>query len=391
MKAVIVTNSSSYEPRAEKVGCFLQKQGFGVMWIQSDFNHREKKKMRRDIENHRFINTVPYKKNMSIRRMYSQYDFSRKVYRLLKDEPVDLLYVLIPANSLTPVAARLKKRAEARLVLDLIDLWPESLPIKGLEWFWPVRCWRKLRDDYLAAADLVLTECGLYQQLLRMDGNPDIKRKSVMYWPKEREPEREPGFLPDSDRLHIGYIGSINHIIDMDLILEVLDKVNQKKPVVVHVIGDGENRETFLEKLKSRGLEAEYYGAVYDEEAKRRILEKCGFGINMMKETVQVGLTMKSIDYFCCGVPLINNIKGDTWEMVERYGIGVNCRRENPEECAGKILEVSERIQERRGLIRELYGQLFTEQAMEQVLERELLPLFVDGAGDYRSSQAKER
>ena len=148
---------------------------------------------------------------------------------------MDLLYVLIPANSLTPVAARLKKRAEARLVLDLIDLWPESLPIKGLEWFWPVRCWRKLRDDYLAAADLVLTECGLYQQLLRMDGNPDIKRKSVMYWPKEREPEREPGFLPDSDRLHIGYIGSINHIIDMDLILEVLDKVNQKKPVVVHV------------------------------------------------------------------------------------------------------------------------------------------------------------
>ena len=75
---------------------------------------------------------------------------------------------------------------------------------------------------------------------------------------------------------------------------------------MVHVIGDGENRETFLEKLKSRGLEAEYYGAVYDEEAKRRILEKCGFGINMMTETVQVGLTMKSIDYFCCGLPLIN-------------------------------------------------------------------------------------
>ncbi len=378
MRAVIVTNSSNYEPRAEKVGHFLQKHGFQVRWVYSDFDHREKRKKAREAEDHSFIDTVPYKKNMSVPRMVSQYDFSRKVYRLLKDQPVDLLYVLIPANSLTPVAARLKRRSGASLVLDLIDLWPESLPIKGIEQFWPIQCWRKLRDDYLAEADLVMTECRLYQELLHMDSNPDIKRKAVMYWPKEREPEGKPVFSPDRDRLHMGYLGSINHIIDMDLITEVLDKVNQKKPVLVHVIGDGESREIFLEKLKGRGIQAEYHGAVYDEEAKRQILEKCSFGINMMKETVRVGLTMKSIDYFCCGVPLINNIRGDTWDLVEQSGIGVNCSRKDPGRSAEKILEVSEKIQEKRELIRELYGQLFAEKAMEEVLEREILPL----AGD---------
>ena len=46
-----------------------------------------------------------------------------------------------------------------------------------------------------------------------------------------------------------------------------------------------------------------------------------------MKKSVCVGLTMKSIDYFEFGLPIINNIKGDTWNAVEEYGIGINYRR----------------------------------------------------------------
>ena len=43
-----------------------------------------------------------------------------------------------------------------------------------------------------------------------------------------------------------------------------------------------------------------------------------------MKNTVCVGLTMKSLDYLRAGLPIINNIKGDTWEFVNKYNIGVN-------------------------------------------------------------------
>lgn len=43
-----------------------------------------------------------------------------------------------------------------------------------------------------------------------------------------------------------------------------------------------------------------------------------------MKKDVLVGLTMKSLDYFKNGIPIINNINGDTWEFVENYGVGIN-------------------------------------------------------------------
>ncbi len=43
-----------------------------------------------------------------------------------------------------------------------------------------------------------------------------------------------------------------------------------------------------------------------------------------MKASVCVGLTMKSVDYLEFGLPVINNIRGDTWEAVKKYRIGIN-------------------------------------------------------------------
>jgi hypothetical protein len=37
-----------------------------------------------------------------------------------------------------------------------------------------------------------------------------------------------------------------------------------------------------------------------------------------------VGLSIKSIDYFSYGLPIINNIKGDTWNLVQNNKMGIN-------------------------------------------------------------------
>ena len=36
---------------------------------------------------------------------------------------------------------------------------------------------------------------------------------------------------------------------------------------------------------------------------------------------------MKSIDYFEAGLPILNNIQGDTWEIIEKENVGVNISR----------------------------------------------------------------
>ncbi len=380
-KVVVVTNSSSYEPRAEWIGELFKQQGAQVQWIETDFIHREKVKKVRSAPDHIYIDTVPYRKNLSVRRLYSQYDFARKVEKILKKENADLIYMILPANSLAAAGDRLKRQMNAaKLVFDILDLWPESLGGKKFQKLWPFQCWRRLRDDHLKAADLVITECRYFQKFV----NAEEEKTAVVYWPKEvpknwrmEDPSADAKHDGDFSVIHFAYLGSINNIIDIEGITEFLEAVKLIKPVCLHVVGDGEKRAIFEEALKSKEIDARFYGAVYEEEKKKEIFSRCAFGINMMKPGVCVGLTMKSIDYFCYGLPLVNNIPGDTWELVEKEQIGINYQQEKDAE---KLLSLFNdmKMKEMKYKMQQLYTELFTPEAAETVICERVFPLLED-------------
>lgn len=399
MRVYIVTDSSVYEKRAELVRDFYTEQGLSTTLIVSDFNHMAKRKLSADEKkpDRIYIDTKAYDKNISLERLYYHHDFAKKAYKLLKrmidadieesvaglgDEKTEngfnasdtdknkesfkepgastaLLYVLIPGNSLAETGARLKKETGCRLITDIIDLWPESLPVKKIEGTPPIQLWKSIRDKSLKYADHIVTECELYKRLLRLE---DAKT-SVIYWPKQEKVELlEKGSRTEcfadrtgaedsdgqrkkdagaekvcenyTDEISIAYIGSINNIIDIPEIISVLKAVNKRRRVRLCVIGDGESRDEFLKALSDAGISFIYHGAVYDEARKQELLQACEWGLNIMKPTVKVGLTMKSIDYLANGLKLINSIEGDTREFVDKYGLGVNICEEAAEKIA---------------------------------------------------------
>ena len=389
MRVYIVTDSSVYEKRAELVRNFYAEQGCSTTLIVSDFNHMAKRKLSADEKkpDRIYIDTKTYDKNISPKRLYYHHDFAKKAYELLKrmiDADIEeraagtgdgktengfnaserdkseeglkergastaLLYVLIPGNSLAETGARLKKETGCRLITDIIDLWPESLPVKKIEGTPPIQLWKSIRDKSLKYADHIVTECELYKRILRLE---DAKT-SVIYWPKQEKVEllnkgSRTVCSNSIDEISIAYIGSINNIIDIPEIISVLKAVNKRRRVRLCVIGDGESRDEFLNALTDAGISFIYHGAVYDEARKQELLQACEWGLNIMKPTVRVGLTMKSIDYLANGLKLINSIEGDTREFVDKYGLGVNI-------CE----EVAEKIASYKGADREYIHEFF--------------------------------
>lgn len=83
-----------------------------------------------------------------------------------------------------------------------------------------------------------------------------------------------------------------------------------------------------------------YHSKLYDAAEKQLIFDQCHFGLNIMKKDVCVGLTMKSIDYFQHGLPIINNIQADTAEIVELYKIGFNLTDTNIQELVYEITNI---------------------------------------------------
>lgn len=367
MKIVIITNSSSYEPRVDLAAAFFQKKGHQVTRIKSDFVHREKVKRKTKEEGTIYIDTLPYKRNLSFGRLYSHYNFAKKVYKILNRQVYDLIYVFIPANALLKYTAIYKiNNPGTKLVTDVIDLWPESLPFRYLKKVWPITLWAALRDDNLWRSDYVILECGLYQSVLK-EYLKKVKH-SVVYWPKSYSAECL-DFVENEKEINICYLGSINNIIDIKFIINLLKELNKQKKTVLHIIGDGENREKFIMQLNASGIPNIYYGSIYDEYAKMKILSTCDYGLNIMKSSVCVGVSMKSVDYMHAGLPIINNIKGDTWDLIESHSLGINCNIKSLSDFAKVIIGRRMDMKEQRSSIRRFYSDVFSEEAYNRRME----------------------
>lgn len=362
MKAVIVTSSYPNMERTDLLKECYEKRGYETTVLMTDFIHSSKSFVKTDKEGYVFIKTKPYKKNISISRLASHDRFAKDVLKKLETMEVDLLHVMIPANSLTKIAKQYKEiHPNVKLYLDLIDLWPETMPINRFKNLYPFQVWRKLRDENLDNADGIYCECDLFRKVLKRE---DDKRFRILYWVKANEPEKS---FPQisGEELSLCYLGSMNNVIDIDYIVQMCEEIGKRKTITVHVIGDGEKREELLEKLRKTEAQVVYHGLVYDSKKKQEVFDQCHFGLNIMKPSVCVGLTMKSLDYFQAGLPLINNIEGDTAEMIKEYKIGFH----GYQDLIKKLDDLKkEDYLKMRENVKKLYHEKFTKEAFERNL-----------------------
>jgi len=330
-QALLISCFDWYRERLAPIRDLLLSKGHAVTVLTSDFDHLHTRPVEEKIPECSYVHVPPYRRNLSFRRIVSHLAFGREVGKQLESLRPDLVYCLLPPNCAADRCRKYKQaHPDTRLILDLIDLWPESMPLGWAKNTFPAKIWRRWRDDSIAVADHVFTECELYQK--KLEAVLDPSKTSVLTLFKEMRPQEKQLVQEmirrrraEKENLQFAYLGSMNNIIDVDGICSVL-RVFQESGYVctLHAVGDGENRERFQSAVQATGCRAHFYGPLYDEKKKIEILAPCDYAFNMMKEGVVVGLTIKSIDYLSYGLPLINNIKGDTWALIEDSGIGVN-------------------------------------------------------------------
>lgn len=364
MQVVIVSTFDTYFDRVNLLREYYSLRGAEVLVLTSDFSHRKKTRYeneRADIQ----LPVMAYKKNLSAHRLYSHHDFSKKVVYELENIKPDLIHALIPCNSLVKALAKYKQKTGARLIFDVNDLWPETMPIQRFKTLYPFQMWRRLRDDFIDVADQIYVECHLFQELLKKKNDEKVH---TLYWSRLEEPI-QCTFI-EKKTFNFCYLGSINHIIDIDLIVRFLDLMNRKKKTVFHIIGNGESKENLIQRVQELGVQVIDHKEVYKQEEKQAIFDQCDYGFNVMKSSVVVGLTMKSLDYMCAGLPLINTIQGDTKTLCESRNIGWNINKETMEEVVDLIYKESAKdLVQKRINIQKVYKEYFTKDSFFHVLD----------------------
>ena len=177
---VIVNCFDTYEHRAILLKEVFESIGKKVCIITSDYKHIFK--MKRDNFPVDFdpIHVYPYKKNLSAQRLFSHYRFACEAINHLTQEydNVSLVWFFVPPNSLVKEAAKYKKgNSQVKVVFDVIDMWPESMPISKYKNLPPFSEWGRLRNLKLKVADAVVSECDLYKSVLNRFYDANCKFK----------------------------------------------------------------------------------------------------------------------------------------------------------------------------------------------------------------------
>ncbi len=213
------------------------------------------------------------------------------------------------------------------------------MTIKALAFKIPFRIWKNIRDDYIEYADklIVVSELGK-----RFFGELHPNMNIDVLYPRLKE-RPEIAYCSDvTDSIKFCYLGNINYITDVEMIVSVFSRIRKEKKVQLHHIGGGQNLGEFENKLRVIGVDFFSHGPVFDTMEKEKIFELCNFGINLPKNEVQSSMSLKSIEYMRSGLPFINSGVGDNWKIVEEYAVGINCSHDTIDEVAEKLLEMGE-------------------------------------------------
>lgn len=339
--AYFISSTNHYNVRTGKFVNDYVKKGYDVIYVTSDFDHMTKKRYCfNEYKNSKQLHVISYKKNLSISRILSHLMFSYKTFYMLLACKPELVYVEVPNNSLVKSSAKYKKINNAEIIVDVFDMWPESMPVKTKNMIvnWGFDIWRNFRNKNLKFADQIWIECDYYRELLSAQKiNLPMETKYL----KLKNAETSIEMKVSEEEIDLCYLGSINNIIDISLIEKIVSEFAKNKRTRIHIIGDGERKDEFLDILKQNSIEIIDHGKVYEIDKLQEIFDQCWFGINVLREDLAIGITMKSISYFRGGLPIINTVQGDTSRFVEECNIGINVDRHDVKSCVLRILNIT--------------------------------------------------
>ena len=301
----------------------------------------------------RLVATRPYAKNVSLARLRSHADFGRTFERLANEslasrqlERPDIILASLPPLEGPEAAARVARRVDATLIVDLMDLWPETfarlLPgpafIRGPLTRLLCGGMHKRRTEAVAAADAVSAATHAYADAVLRDAPADLPRH-VCYVGAYKEEFPPPPRLIDPVPLAGGaaapaatfepiqcvYAGSLGTGQDLQTLVAAARSLSAAGTrAVLHVAGTGP-LEPILRAAaaSSRGsCELKVHGLLPRADYVN-LLAACDVGLVLVKPESLVAVPYKACDYAAAGLALVNSLPGELAALIESHSAGM--------------------------------------------------------------------
>lgn len=311
-----------------------RKEGENVV-LTTDFNHGKKRYYEPGEAEHELqtlIHVPAYKSNVSLRRIWSHLVFAWKVRGYLNAlvEKPKVVYCTMPTSSSAYVCARYCKKHRVKFVIDVIDLWPDSLLplVKGKNAVKAILFpWTYLTRYAYRQADVIMGESVKYAQEAKLY-NPHADVYPVylginMSIIKKVKADKPVLLDKPKDEIWIAYAGSLGVSYDFQTLLDAVKTIHGRFKYKLWFIGDGVRHEEIASYIEANHLNAEITGFLSYEQL-LGYLGYCDIAVNIFRENTKVVYSYKFNDYVAMNCFVLNSLEGETAEIVDEYQIGRN-------------------------------------------------------------------
>lgn len=344
----------------------IARAGHRVVFWTSDFSHATKasRALKSDPSRPfevRLVPTLPYPKNVCLARIRSHHAYARSWQRMAMATGVEkpnLIISSIPSVSAAEVALSLGRHFGAKVIVDVMDAWPETFerlaprllrPLARLA-LTPLR--RKVRRLY-READRVTGVCARYRELT---GRADYL---LAYHGIDCSAAIAATPRPTDGVIRLVYAGNLGRTYDLETVVKA---VEENPNFELDVAGFG----TF----SSDCSRVRFHGYLSEGDL-QRLLALADVGVIPMAPDSWVGVPYKFCDFARAGLAIVSSLGGESTALLERYQCGVGYRAGD---AASLAKAVRKAIALERGVSRRMCETLFDSTKIYDDYVRQVLP-----------------
>lgn len=309
-------------------------ENYKIKLISSNFSHIEKKYRIPNSysDDYVLLNEGNYTKNISFKRFFAHWIFSKNVEKYLLENHITtkpkLIYVGFPTLSLLLKLLNFSKKVNCKLIVDIQDLWPEvffsnykySFLVKIF--FYPLFfAWIRFRNYLINSSDYIFSVSNTYLEVIKAKKD---KSKAVYIGTELNNFDINLSKNYDHNKIFvITYVGTLGSSYDLDTPLKAFILFNYKYPNSKFMIhGYGPNYLSLKRKYESSSVI--FTGSISYEELASKLITY-DVAINSFTYSAQQSITNKQADYFAAGLAIVSNQANKEFkDLIIKYNCGLN-------------------------------------------------------------------
>ncbi len=310
---------------------------------------------------------------------YFSFALSAATIGLIQTKRADVIYVYqsaLPTGLAAWVISRVKRMP---YVLDVVDLWPESVAATGILHnrllLWLIRAVAKF--IYKRADRIHVITKGYRQNLIAMGVAPE-KIRVLYHWPssgcaapapRDEQLARQEGF---HGRFNIFYAGQVGPCQQLQTVLKAAELLKDLPKVQFVIAGSGVDYASLEQQATTLQLEnVRFLGRRPPHEIAKMYALSEMLLVHLKPDPMsRVSIPSKTFSYMAAGRPLLMAIEGEAGEMIQRHQCGTTVKPSEPVALADAVRKHYTETPETR----QTYGDAARKAYLENYCKEVLIP-----------------